>query len=91
VRHETTGKETTAPEYPKMQGWKLRETEAVAQCYRWWKMRHVNIRERQSIESRWLLNTGKRGQRLACLLMSDTLEYHFFPATICLPVNRRRN
>jgi len=64
ARHETTGKETTAPKYPKMQGWKLRETETVAQCCRGWKMRDVNIRERQSIESSWLLNTGKRGQRL---------------------------
>jgi len=61
ARHETKGKETTAPKYPKMQGWKQRETETVAQCCRGWKMRVVNIRERQSIESRW---SGKRGQRL---------------------------
>jgi len=64
ARHETTGKETTAPICPKIPGWKLRETETVAQCCRVWKMRDMNIQERQSIESRWLLNTGKRGQRL---------------------------
>jgi len=48
----------------KIQGWKLRETETTAQCCRGWKMRDMNIRERQSIESRWLLNTGIHGQRL---------------------------
>jgi len=63
ARHETTGKETTAPKCPKMQGWKLRETE-TGTMLQGWKMRDMNIRERQSMESRWLLNTGKRGQRL---------------------------
>ena len=57
ARHETTRKETTAPKYPNMHGWKLREMETVAQCCKGWKIRDMNIRERQSIEtleSRWL-------------------------------------
>jgi len=36
----------------KIQGWKLRETETTAQSCRGWKMRDMNIRERQSKESR---------------------------------------
>jgi len=39
-------------EVQKMQEWKLRETEATAQCCTGWKMRDMNIRERQSLESR---------------------------------------
>jgi len=40
----------------KMQGWKLRETEIVAQCCRWWKMRHKPLWTAKRTHSTTLVN-----------------------------------
>jgi len=78
VRHETTEKGNNGTRISQNARVETARNGSCGTVLQGWKMRDMNIRERQSIESRWLLNTGKRGQRLACLLMSDTLEYHFF-------------
>jgi len=55
-----------------MQEWKLRETETVVQCCRGWKMRHMNIRERQGIG----LNTGKRGHLWFYSSFTDMIDFN---------------
>lgn len=66
ARHETTGKQTTAPKCRRgkcekgitgreMRRWKVRETEVTTQCCRGGgakKMRDIKFRKRQTMESR---------------------------------------